>query len=382
MAGPLEGLRVVELGGIGPVPHAGMVLADLGAEVVQVSRPGMVEDVRTRTDILNRGKLSMAVDLKAEAGRDLILRLLEDSDVLIEGFRPGVAERLGLGPEECLGANSRLVYGRMTGWGQEGPLAAAAGHDIDYIAVSGALGAIGPAEHPYPPLNLVGDFGGGSMLLLVGVLAALYRVGASGEGDVVDAAMVDGSALLMAMHHGAMAGGWWVGRRGHDLFDGSAPFYTTYETADGHWMAVGALEPHFYAQLLAGLEMNPDDLPGQMERDRWPDMREEMAHRFRRRTRMEWEEVFSGTDACVVGVYGMTEAPSHPHNRFRDTFVEVDGVVQPALAPRFASTGPTTPGRVPGPGEHTAMMLRRLGVGPADTSRLARDGVVQFEEQK
>lgn len=324
----------------------------------------------------------MAVDLKAEAGRDLILRLLADSDVLIEGFRPGVAERLGLGPEECLGANSRLVYGRMTGWGQEGPLAQAAGHDIDYIAVSGALGAIGPAEHPYPPLNLVGDFGGGSMLLLVGVLAALYRVGASGEGEVVDAAMVDGAAVLMAMHYGAMAGGWWTGRRGHDLFDGSAPFYTTYETADGHWMAVGALEPQFYAQLLAGLEMNPDDLPGQMERDRWPDMREEMAHRFRRRTRMEWEEVFSDTDACVVGVYDMTEAPSHPHIRSRDTFVDVDGVIQPAPAPRFASTGPTTPGRVPGPGEHTAMLLRRLGVGPDDTSRLAEDGVVQFEEQK
>ncbi|HSJ35226.1 MAG TPA: CaiB/BaiF CoA-transferase family protein [Acidimicrobiia bacterium] len=379
MAGPLEGLRVVELGGIGPVPHAGMMLADLGAEVIQIIRPGTVDDPATRADVLNRGKLSMAVELKAEGAAGLILKLVAGSQALVEGFRPGVAERLGLGPDECRAINPALVYGRMTGWGQEGPLATTAGHDIDYIAVSGALGAIGPPDRPYPPLNLVGDFGGGSMLLLAGVLAALVRAGTSGEGDVVDAAMVDGSALLMAMHHGALAGGWWTGHRGRDLFDGSAPFYTTYETADGKWMAVGALEPHFYARLLAGLGLDPDDLPGQMERDRWPDMRVEMAHRFRARTRAEWEEVFSGTDACVVGVYDMKEAPGHPHNRSRGTFVEREGVVQPAPAPRFVA-GTQPPGPVPRPGQHTALLLERLGVDPRDVSRLARDGVVQLEE--
>jgi alpha-methylacyl-CoA racemase len=378
MAGPLEGLRVVELGGIGPVPHAGMILADLGAEVVQVTRPGVVEDPVTRADILNRGKLSIALDLKAADAAGLIGRLVAQSDVLIEGFRPGVAERLGVGPDDCLAVNPRLIYGRMTGWGQEGPLAGEAGHDIDYIAVSGALGAIGSAGRPYPPLNLVGDFGGGSMLLVVGVLAALHRNRETGEGEVVDAAMVDGSALLMAMHHGAMAGGWWQGQRGSDLFDGAAPFYTTYETADGEWMAVGALEPHFYARFVIGLGLDPDHLPPQMDRERWPETRRRLAEIFRTRTRSEWEETFSGTDACVVGVYGMTEAPDHPHNRARGTFIEVDGIVQPAPAPRYRAAEAGRPGSVPRPGQHTEEILERLGVESPEASRLRRDGVVQF----
>jgi alpha-methylacyl-CoA racemase len=380
MAGPLEGVRVVELGGIGPVPHAGMVLADLGAEVVQVTRPGTVAGPATGGGVLDRGKQSLALDLKAEGAAGLVLRLVESSRVLIEGFRPGVAERLGVGPEECHSVNPGLVYGRMTGWGQQGPLAGAAGHDIDYIAVSGALGAIGPADRPYPPLNLVGDFGGGSMLLVVGVLAALVRAGVSGEGEVVDAAMVDGSALLMAMHHGARAGGWWQGRRGEDLFDGSAPFYTTYATADGKWMAVGALEPQFFAALLAALELDPADLGAQMDRERWPQLRAAMAARFRRRTRAEWEQVFSGVDACVAGIYDMTEAPAHPHNRARATFVEVDGVTQPAPAPRFGRHPSAPPGPVPRPGQHTRILLERLGVDHDAVSRLSREGVIQTEE--
>lgn len=351
MPGPLNGVRVIELGGIGPVPHAGMVLADLGAEVIEVVRPGAALDIR---DVLRRGKKSVAVDLKSPEGVAAVLRLVAGSHVLIEGFRPGVAERLGVGPDECLAANPRLVYGRMTGWGQQGPLADRAGHDIDYIAVSGVLSSVGPQGHPYPPLNLVGDFGGGSMLLLVGVLAALRHADETGEGQVIDAAMVDGSALLMAMHHGAVAAGWWTGRRGEELFDGSAPFYTTYRTADDEWVAVGALEPQFFQELVEGLGLDLADLPAQMDREGWPEMRRVFAERFAQRTRAEWEEHFAGSDACVVGVYSMTEAPRHPHLVDRGTFVEVDGVIQPAPAPRFSATPAGPPGPIPAPGEHTS----------------------------
>jgi alpha-methylacyl-CoA racemase len=371
MSGPLNGVRVVELGGIGPVPHAGMVLADLGAEVIEITRPGASLD---RTDVLRRGKKSVTVDLKDPEGPRAVLRLVEKSHVLIEGFRPGVAERLGVGPEPCLAANPRLVYGRTTGWGQTGPLAARAGHDIDYIAVSGALAAVGPPERPYPPLNLVGDFGGGSMLLVVGVLAALRHAELHGEGQVVDAAMVDGSALLMAMHHGARASGWWEGERGADLFDGSAPFYTTYRTADDQWVAVGALEPQFFQQLVEGLGFTVDELPAQMDRGGWAELRRLFAERFAQRTRAEWEEHFSDTDACVVGVYSMTEAPGHPHLAHRGTFVEADGLLQPAPAPRFSVTRSGPPGRIPEPGEHSDEVLGQDQAGLPDAGYAAGSG--------
>ena len=316
----------------------------------------------------------MAVDLKNDGAREIVLSLVERSSVLIEGFRPGVAERLGLGPAECHRRNPSLVYGRMTGWGQAGPLATMAGHDIDYIAVSGALAAIGPVGQPFPPLNLVGDFGGGSMLLVVGVLAAL-RGGAACE--VVDAAMVDGSALLTAMQHGGIAGGWWVDRRGEGLFDGSAPFYTTYPTSDGEWVAVGALEPNFYADLLNRLGLAQTELPAQMDRDGWPVIRTALAKVFATRSRSDWEAVFAGTDSCVVGVYSMSEAPQHDHNVERGTFVEVDGVVQPAPAPRFASVGERTrPGRIPFQGEHTREILDSLGLDEGEIADLEHSGAI------
>ena len=370
MPGPLSDVKVIELGGIGPVPHAGMVLADLGAEVVQLVRPG--EPGPGHGDLLNRGKRSVGLDLKQPEAADIVLDLVTEADALIEGFRPGVAERLGVGPDPCHQRNPRLVYGRMTGWGQDGPLASAAGHDIDYIAVAGALAAIGPAEQPFPPLNLIGDFGGGSMLLVVGVLAALHG---DRPGQVVDAAMVDGTALLMAMHHGGRAAGWWNGRRGTDLFDGTAPFYTTYATSDGERVAVGALEPQFYAALLNGLGLDTADLPAQMDRTAWPGLRKRLAEIFSTRSRRQWEEAFSGTDACVVGIYTMDEAPGHEHLRSRGTFVELDGIVQPAPAPRFSSE-PLEAGRVPAPGGDTESVLAALGYPHERVSRLRSAGVI------
>ncbi|MGH8875483.1 MAG: CaiB/BaiF CoA transferase family protein, partial [Acidimicrobiia bacterium] len=295
--GPLDGLRVVELAGMGPAPFCGMVLADLGADVVRVDRPAGLTGRADPSDVLNRGKRSLAVDLKHPEGVGVLLRLVGASDALIEGFRPGVTERLGLGPEVCLARNPRLVYGRMTGWGQEGPLAPAAGHDIDYIALAGALHPIGrPGERPVPPLNLVGDFGGGGMLLALGVLAALFEAHRTGQGQVVDAAMVDGAALLTAMVHGALHDGRWSDRRGANLLDGAAPFYDTYLTADGEALAVGALEPQFYAELLDRLGLDPAELPDQMDRSRWPELRERFAQLFMTRTRDEWAEVFAGSD--------------------------------------------------------------------------------------
>lgn len=378
MPGPLSNIRVIELGGIGPVPHAGMMLADLGAEVIQVVRPEVHADGATRSDVMNRGKKSVRVDLKR--GSEIILRLCESTDILIEGFRPGVAERLGLGPGDCRSRNHRLIYGRMTGWGQDGPLADRAGHDINYIATSGVLAAIGSADGPVPPLNLVGDFGGGSMLLVVGVLAALSQRHGTGRGDVVDAAMVDGSALLMAMHHGAMAGGRWRGERGSDLFDGSAPFYTTYRTADDKWVAVGALEPQFFQALVEKLEVDLSDLGAQMDRSGWAEMRRRFADVFVGKSRAEWDLVFSGVDACVSGVYDMAEAPGHPHLQARSTFTR-NGFPQPAPAPRFGA-GPAAPGAIPDPGEHTAKVLTGLGFSPDEISTLSREGTIRIEENR
>jgi alpha-methylacyl-CoA racemase len=345
--GPLEGLRVVEMAGIGPAPPAAMVLADLGADVVRVDRPAgrglRLGEAGVRDPVL-RGRRSVFADLKTGWGRDLVLDLASHADVLLEGLRPGVAERLGVGPEPCLARNPRLVYGRVTGWGQEGPRAGQVGHDINYIGLTGALHAIGrPGEPPPPPLNLVGDFGGGSMLLLVGVLAGLWERGRSGRGQVIDAAMVDGTALLTQMMHALRGMDAWTDDRASNLLDGGAPFYDTYQCADGHYIAVGAIEPHFFAALLDGLGLDPAVVGGQHDRRRWPAMRQTFADRFARRTRDEWATRFGSMDACVTPVLSFTEAVSDPHLAARGTYLELDGVKQAAPAPRFSRTPPPRP---------------------------------------
>lgn len=378
MTGPLHGVVVTELAGLGPAPFCGMVLADLGATVIRVDRPGgaSVPIGSVDTDVMNRGKQSVAVDLKSPEGAGVVLRLVESSDALMEGFRPGVAERLGVGPAECLARNPSLVYGRMTGWGQTGPMADSAGHDIDYIALSGALHSIGPPERPIPPLNLVGDFGGGGMLLAMGMLAAIIHARSSGEGQVVDASMVDGSALLMASHHGFIADGWWVPERASNLLDGAAPFYTTYETSDGRHVAVGALEPQFFAVLLDGLDLSAEDVGAQDDRQGWPAMRDLFAARFKTRTRDEWAVHFDGTDACVAPVLSMSEAAEHPHNSDRGTFLEVEGVSQPAPAPRFSKT-PARVDRGPsGPGADTDAVLSAAGLSDEEIGRLRESGAI------
>ncbi len=349
--GPLTGVRVVELAGIGPGPFAAMLLADLGADVVRVDRPGGPGlAIDPAHDVTNRNKRSVVVDLKAPDGPARVLDLAERADVLIEGYRPGVAERLGVGPDACHARNPRLVYGRMTGWGQDGPLAQRAGHDIGYIALTGALGMIGaPDEPPAVPANLLGDYAGGSLYLVVGVLAALHHARASGTGQVVDAAIVDGTAHLSSMIHGMLAAGTWQDRRGANLLDGGCPFYGTYETADGRYMAVGALEPRFYAEFMELLGI-PDQAPARDDMARWTELREAVAARFKSRTRDEWTAVFADSDACAAPVLTLREAPHHPHLAARSTFTDHDGITQPAPAPRFSATpttvrtGPALPG--------------------------------------
>jgi alpha-methylacyl-CoA racemase len=327
--------------------------------------------------VLARGRRSVAVDLKHPDGPGVVLDLAAAADALVEGFRPGVAERLGIGPDPCLARNPRLVYGRVTGWGQDGPWRLAAGHDIDYVALAGALHPIGQAGGPpVPPLNLVGDFGGGGMLLALGVVAALLEAARSGRGQVVDAAMVDGAALLTTQFHELLAAGLWREERGANLLDGGAPFYGVYETADGRHLAVGALEPQFWAELVERLGLDAADLPAQLDRDRWPELRQRLEALFRTRTRDEWCELLAGTDACVAPVLGLGEAPAHPHNRARGTFVDVGGVVQPAPAPRFSRT-PTGPPRPPAsPGEHTDQALADWGVAPDEVARLRAAGAI------
>jgi alpha-methylacyl-CoA racemase len=373
--GPLAGIRVVELAGIGPGPFAAMLLADLGAEVLRVDRPEAARPAWPT--VLARGRRSVAVDLKHPDGPGVVLDLVAAADALVEGFRPGVAERLGIGPDPCLARNPRLVYGRVTGWGQDGPWRLAAGHDIDYVALAGALHPIGEAGGPpVPPLNLVGDFGGGGMLLALGVVAALLEAARSGRGQVVDAAMVDGAALLTTQFHELLAAGLWREERGANLLDGGAPFYAVYETADGRHLAVGALEPQFWAELVERLGLDPAGLPAQLDRDGWPALRERLAALFRTRTRDEWCELLAGTDACVAPVLGLAEAPAHPHNRSRGTFVEVGGVVQPAPAPRFSRTPPDPPRPPARPGGHTDQALADWGVAPDEVARLRAAGAI------
>ncbi|HEX6417647.1 MAG TPA: CaiB/BaiF CoA-transferase family protein [Acidimicrobiales bacterium] len=375
-AGPLAGLRIVELAGIGPAPFAAMVLADLGADVVRVDRPGRANAV-ARMDVLNRGRRSLAVDLKHPDGVEVVLRLAAASDALVEGFRPGVAERLGVGPEPCRARNPRLVYGRMTGWGQEGPYAAEAGHDITYAAVAGALAHIGRAGHPpTPPLNLVADFGGGGMLLALGVVSAALAALRTGEGQVVDAAMVDGVALLMAPFFMALRSGFFSDERGTNLLDSGAPFYDCYRCADGRYVAVGALEPQFYAALLAGLGIEPGELGDQHDRDRWPVMRRRFAEAFATRSRAEWVAHFAGRDACVAPVNTTEETFADPHMRARATVVEPGGVAQPSPAPRFSLTPAALDRPPPSPGEHTDEVLADLGYGPGDIALLHESGAV------
>ncbi len=373
--GPLEGVKVIEIAGIGPGPFAAMMLSDMGAEVLRVDR---VENARvssagrTGFDVLSRGRRSIAADLKSPDGVALVLDLVERADALLEGFRPGVMERLGLGPDECLQRNPGLVYGRMTGWGQEGPLSRAAGHDINYIALAGALGAMGrKGEAPIPPLNLVGDFGGGGMLLAYGVVCALLERARSGQGQVVDAAMVDGTAALMAVFFGAAQSGFW-GERGTNLLDTGAHFYDVYETSDGQYVSIGPIEPQFYAELIQRTGLEGEDLPAQMDRAHWPGMKERLVKLFKTKTRDEWCAALEGRDVCFAPVLSLAEAPEHPHAVARGAFVEIGGATQPRPAPRFSRTSPGVPEAAARPGEHTDRALAEWGI-PADRIASLRD---------
>ncbi len=364
MSGPLNGVRVIELGAIGPAPFAGALLADLGADVVRIDRvAGPPSDRPPKLDFYNRNKRSLALDLKRPEAQQALLQLLRSADVLTEGYRPGVLERLGLAPERLLAHNPRLVIGRMTGWGQQGPLAMEAGHDIDYLALTGALHAIGPEDGaPTPPLNLVADLGGGAMYLAVGILAALLEVRQSGQGQVVDAAMIDGVTHLMSAFQSMRQDNTWQDRRGCNLVDGGAPYYGCYETKDGRYVAVGAMEPPFYAALLALLQIDPATLPPQDERAEWPAMRARFGAVFRTRTRDEWLSAAAGRDACLAPVLSIDEAPQHPQMQARDVYRDFDGVRHPAPAPRLSRTPGSLRRGAPAPGQHSEEVLREGGL--------------------
>lgn len=379
--GVLTGVRVLEFEAIGPAPFGSMLLSDMGADVLRVDRPAPPQDLGprmngNRVDVTGRGKRSVTLDLKDAGARASALELIERADVLIEGFRPGTMERLGLGPDAALARNSRLVYGRMTGWGQSGPLAARAGHDLNYIALSGVLSAIGTeGGRPVPPLNLVGDYGGGGMLLAVGVLAALVKVHRDGCGQVVDAAMIEGAAQLGAVIWGLLASGNWIEQRGSNILDGGAPWYDTYRTRDGRYMAVGAVEGRFYTELLQKLDLSNAGLPAQHDRGGWPRLREAFAVAFLTRTRDEWCAIFENSDACVAPVLGLDEAPGHAQHRARGTFIEVDGVMQPGPAPRFSATPSALPKPAPARGQHGAAALRDWGFDEIALDRLREHGL-------
>ncbi len=373
--GPLKGIKIIEIAGIGPGPFCAMMLADMGADIIRVDRkgnPGM-----GKFDVLNRGRRSVAVDLKNPAGAELVLKLIEKADGLQEGFRPGVMEKLGLGPDVCLDRNPRLVYGRMTGWGQEGPIAQAAGHDINYISLSGALHAIGNSGgKPVPPLNLVGDFGGGGMLLAFGMVCGLLEAKTSGKGQVIDAAMVDGSAVLMAMMYGMQAAGMWSEERGTNMLDTGAHFYDTYETADGKYISIGSIEPQFYALLLKLGKIEDPEFQNQHDRSKWPELKEKIAGVFKTKTRDEWCDIMLGSDVCFAPVLSMKEAMNHPHNVARNSFVEIDGIKQPAPAPRFSRTKARIQGPPPNPGEHNESALADWGLSDKEIGDLKNSGVI------
>ncbi len=379
--GPLQGVKVIELAGIGPGPFAAMMLSDMGATVIRVERSGAVrggDPAEPPKDSLTRGRQSIGVDLKNPDGIETVMKLVEQADVIMEGFRPGVTERLGLGPEDCLARNPAIVYGRMTGWGQEGPYSSAAGHDINYIALAGALEPIGRAgEKPLPPLNLVGDFGGGGMFLAFGIACALFEAKNSGKGQVVDAAMVDGAATLMSMFWGMKAMGFWQPERGTNMLDTGAPFYDVYETADNKYVSIGSIEPQFYSELLrlSGLG-ELDDFPSQMDRAQWPAMKETVAEIFMQKTRDEWCELMEHTDVCFAPVLSMEEATEHPHNVERGTFTEVGGVTQQSPAPRFSRTKPEIQGPASHPGQHTDQVLADFGFDSDAIDKLRAAGAI------
>jgi alpha-methylacyl-CoA racemase len=376
--GPLSGVRVVEIASIGPGPFAGMMLADMGADVVRLERPASTGGAlgAGAWNHMHRGRPSVGVDLKNPQGRDLVLRLAEGAEALIEGFRPGVMERLGLGPDDCLARNPRLVYGRMTGYGQDGPMSSVAGHDINYISLAGVLGAIARrGERPLFPMNMVADFGGGGMLLAFGVVCAVLEARQSGEGQVVDAAMVEGSAVLSTLIHALRDAGMWTDEPGTNLLDSGAHFYEVYETSDGGHIAVGALEPQFYAELLELLELDPEEFP-QMDQSRWPELKERFAEVFKTKTRDEWTKILEPAEACATPVLGLGDAPSHPHNVARDVFVDIGGTKQPAPAPRFSRTQPDTPTPAPDTGANTDEALAAWGLGADEVASLRESGAL------
>jgi len=375
MAGPLKGLRVVEMAGLGPCPLAGQLLADLGADVIVVVRKSGKQDPG---DINNRSKRSIALDLKSAEGLAAVSKLIGISDILIEGFRPGVMEKLGLGPNECEAINPGLIFGRMTGWGQDGPLAQTAGHDINYLAITGALHAIGKnGEPPVPPLNLAADYAGGTMFLLFGILSALFERQNSGKGQVVDAAMIDGVPALMGLIHSMFAKGQWTNERGKNLLDGGAPFYRNYETSDGKWISVGPLEPQFFAELVEKAGLKQTDLANQYDRETWDVRHDEYAALFKTRTRAQWSEIFDGSDACVAPILNFDEVIDHPQNASRRIFQKVNGVLQAAPAPRFSRSRASEIGEPPAPGEHSDEVLLELGYDPAEIIQMRKTGAIK-----
>lgn len=390
MAGPLAGLKIVEVVGLGPGPFCAMMLADMGAEVIRIDqkpKPAAKNSpppeakarslLNTRFDVMARGRRSLALDLKKPSGVATALKLISSADALIEGYRPGVMERLGLGPEICMQANPKLVYGRMTGWGQTGPLALSAGHDINYVALTGALNAIGRAdEPPPPPLNLIGDIGGGAMMLAFGIVCALLEARNSGKGQVIDAAMSDGAALLAACFFGLQAGGGWNNQRGTNLLDGTAHFYGCYACADGKFISLGSIEPQFYAQLLALCNITDPSFAAQMNPDAWPELKQKLAALFKTKTRAHWCELLEGSDVCFAPVLDFDEAPHHPHNQARQAFIELDGVTQPAPAPRFSRTPPQVSRPSAKAGEHSEAILGDWGMTPAEIELLKQDAAI------
>jgi len=380
--GPLTGYRVIELAGIGPGPFCAMLLSDMGAEIIRVDRIepselGTGANLDTKFKILDRGRKSVAIDLQKPEGLETALRLVKKADALIEGFRPGVTERLGIGPKECFAINPKLVYGRMTGWGQEGPMSHAAGHDINYISLAGALHAIGRAgEAPVPPLNLVGDYGGGGLYLAFGVVCGLLEASKSGQGQVVDAAMVDGASSLMSIFYGFRAAGTWIDRRGVNILDTGAHFYNSYETADGKYISIGPIESKFYKELLRLVGLEGKELPYQNDYSKWPEMHELFCSVFKKKTRDEWCMILEGSDACFAPVLSLDEAPNHPHNKARGTFVSVDGVTQPGPAPRFSRTKPVIQGPPCLAGQHTDEVLAAFGFSAEEIGKLRSERIV------
>ncbi len=375
--GPLQGVKIIEVGGIGPGPFCGMMLSDMGADVIRIERKGHTALTEPKYDVMMRNRRSMGIDLRKPEGVEIVLDMVEKVDALQEGFRPGVMEKLGLGPDACLVRNPRLVYGRMTGWGQEGPMARVAGHDINYIALSGALHAFGrKGENPIAPLNMVGDFGGGGMLLAFGMVCALFEAQKSGKGQVIDAAMIDGSAALMAMIFGLRASGYWKDERGVNLLDSGAHFYDTYQTSDGKYISVGSIEPQFYELLLKHTGIDDPEFKKQMDPGQWPAFKEKIAAVFKTKTRDEWTDIMGDTDICFAPVLSLDEAPGHPQNKSRHTFIDLEGVTQPAPAPRFSRTQPEIKNPPPVPGGDTEDVLHELGFSLDRIEALKKAGVI------